>query len=128
MNLLSIKKKNKMIFVGILSFIVLLVFVYFITFIYGSYIIVENYSVREIIVQDNSLHFKGTTISSAQAFSGYKYKFKNGDVYIKIRYSLASRFNKSGDCEINIVENFANINNVYLQGMKKDDIRLIWSR
>ncbi|KAB3530909.1 hypothetical protein F8154_13390 [Alkaliphilus pronyensis] len=121
--------KRKMIFLAvILSIVVLLGMAYFITFVYGAYINVENYGVREVLVDESSLNFKGYTISSAQAFSGYQYKIKGEDVYIKIRYSMVSRFNRSGNADINIEGNFENVKNVYLQGRKKDDVRLIWSK
>ncbi len=124
----GVKIKNKIISVVGWSILILLSLTYFVAFVYGAYIHVENYPVREITVEDNQLRFRGTTGSSAQAFSGYRYQIKGEEVYIKIRYSIAGRFNKDGDSEISIEDNFENIQRIYLQGQKKDDIRLIWSK
>lgn len=122
------KRKWKIITTFVIISAILLSALYFLGFVYGSYIEVENYSVREITVQDNILHLTGTTNSSGQAYSGYSYEMKDGNVYIKIRYSLVSRFNQSGEANIVIEDDFENVENVYLQGSKKDDTRLIWSR
>ena len=112
----------------ILGIFILLGLAYFIIFIYGSYIHVESYGVKEINVQNDNLHFKGYTMSSALTFSGYKYKIKNENVYIRLRYSLPSIFNRDGMSDISIKNNFEGVKNVYLQGREKNDIRLIWSR
>jgi len=124
----GVKIKNKIISVVAWSIFGLLGLTYFVVFVYGSYIHVKNYPVREITVEDNQLNFRGTTGSSAQAFSGYRYQIKGEEVYIKIRYSIAGIFNRDGDSEISIEDNFVNVQRVYLQGRKKDDIRLIWSK
>lgn len=124
----GVKIKNKIISVVGWSILALLGLTYFVVFVYGSYIHVANYPVREITVEANQLNFRGTTASSAQAFSGYRYQIKGNEVYIKIRYSIAGRFNRYGDSQISIEDNFENVQRVYLQGRKKGDIRLIWSK
>ncbi|MCD8501388.1 MAG: hypothetical protein LRY71_06460 [Bacillaceae bacterium] len=128
MKLSYLNKKSKIMIAMVIAILLLLSTFYFVGFVYGSYIGVENYSVREITVQDNILHLTGTTNSSGQAYSGYSYKVKDENVYIKIRYSLVSTFNQSGEANIVIEDNFKDVENVYLQGSKRDDNRLIWSR
>ena len=68
----SVKKKIKIISIAAWSILGLLALTYFVVSVYGAYINVENYSVREITVEDNQLNFRGTTISSAQAFRDRK--------------------------------------------------------
>lgn len=126
--LLQLIMNNKKIVCGLSLAIMIPVVFYYNVFMHGSYINVEHYDVREVLLEDDSLSFKGYIYSSADAFSGYKYEVIDENVYLSLRYSMVSRFNRSASSKILINDDFSSVKNVYLLGRGNDDVRLILSR
>ncbi len=119
---------NKKLVLALSLIILMPIACYYVVFVHGSYINVEHYGVREVLLEDDSLSFKGYTAGSGDAFSGYKYEIIDENVYLRLRYSIVSRFNRSGSSNILIHDDFSGVKNVYLQGRDKDSLRLIYSK
>lgn len=129
----SQKKLNSI--AGMTAFIIGMVFVFIFGNMYLTYGKIEStepirIAEQGIIVKaDNSgVEIKGTTVSSAKAFVKHKYKIKDDVLYLKLRYALATKKNRSGDFNITITDDLSNVNKIYLQGKSKDDLKLLWER
>jgi hypothetical protein len=113
----------------------LFVIAIFITVIFGSIIIylvfgvyVDTYgtSAEIISVSDKDMKISGGTASSGQAFAGYNYTIKDDNLYLKLRYCIVNPIHRYGDFNITIKGNMKNIKNVYLQGIKSEDKKVVY--
>lgn len=89
----------------------------------ASEIVISN-----IEVNDSNITIDGGTGSSGIAYVSYNYSVTDNNVYIRIKYALVTERNRIGKFEITLLDDFHNINNVYIQGKNKDDLKLIWSK
>ncbi|MFL0248771.1 hypothetical protein [Candidatus Clostridium stratigraminis] len=117
---------------SIITFVVILVItiglIYSHFFIFGSYADIESIIVQEVNVDDYFISVIGTTTKSAEGFSGYNYWIENKNLYIRLRYSLVSKFNPTGDFKIEQGGAFEGIQKVYLRGSKEGNLKLLWSK
>ena len=103
-----------------------LIYSYF--FIYGSYTDTQSIIVQDVNVDDYLISIRGTTTNSATGFSGYNYSIENKNLYIKLRYSMVSKTNPTGDFKIEQGGASEGIQKVYLRGNQEENIKLLWSK
>lgn len=76
-------------------------------------------------VTPKKIDFRVTSLSSANAVTGYDYRIVNETVYISIKeVYLVSKLNESGGMGARIIDDFEGVNRVYFEG--KDDIQEVW--
>lgn len=119
-------KLSKLI-LGIAITLVVSVFGY-LYFIEGTYAETITIGVQEIEVFEESVMLKGGTSNSATGFSKYTYYIEDENLYIKLKYSVVSKVNPTGNYKITIYEPTNDIYKIYMQGRDKNDNRLIWEK
>lgn len=124
----SMGKKSKMITCLICIVVIAVALIYSNICIFGSYVITDSIIVQETRIDDYSIRLKGTTASSATGFSGHKLIYNDKILYVKLKYSLVSQFNPSGDFLIEEGGYYEGVKKVYLQGPQENDLKLIWSK
>ena len=122
----TMKRKVILCITAVVAIAMLYTYVY--CFIIGSFASTESIYIRQAKIDDYSIAIKGGTSSSAPCFSGYKLIYKDKVLYIKLKYSLPSPFNKSGDFFIKDSGYFEGVQKAYLQGFQENDRKLIWSK
>ena len=108
--------------------IAILIFLGYMFFVEGQYVSTETIGVQEIEVAEEEIHLKGLSKNSGNVFSKHTYFMEDGSLYIKLKYSIVSKFNPVGDFKITITEPTNEIKKIYIQGNKKDDTRLVWEK
>lgn len=83
--------------------------------------------IKNVSVNNETLQISGTTNSSGEAFAGYDYTIRNNNLYLIIRYSLVNPIHHTGDFNILIKYKSDKIKNIYLEGKKTSDEKLVWS-
>ncbi len=96
---------------------------------YGKVAAPQSIIVKEIKVEDNRLEMKGNTISRALGFVSHKYKIKDGDLFLKLRFAFGAKKQRQGTFQVIFEEkDLREVKKAYLQGKQKDDLKLIWER
>jgi hypothetical protein len=96
---------------------------------YGRVVDTQSIIVKEIKVEDNRLELKGNTTKRTLSLVSHKYKIKEGDLFLKLRFALGAKKQRGSNFEAAFEENdLREIEKVYLQGKQKDDLKLIWER
>ncbi len=112
----------------LVGFGVLLCVCLFISYIYTEFIanntFTSSIAILRINVSDSVLEIEGDSLTSADGFKGYTYKISENNLYVKPRYFIGglSKFT------IEIKGDIYKIDNVYIQGKEKNDIKQIWKR
>ena len=88
----------------------------------------KNIVVTEINILDRSINLKGTFVDSAYLFNGYKTRYKDRILYIKIKGSLFSFTKSSSDFNININNSFGDLEKIYLEDSDQSKNILLWSK
>ena len=96
-------------------------------FIIGSYVKPQSVYIKLVDIDDSSIKMNGSIVNGFEGFSGYKLIYKNKILYVKLRYSLVSIFNPSGNFEIRESRDFEGILKAYLLGAN-GETKLIWSK
>ncbi|RSK27616.1 hypothetical protein EJF36_12425 [Bacillus sp. HMF5848] len=110
------------------TIIVIFIFLGYLFFVEGNYVPTNTIGVQEIEVSEDQIFMKGYTSGSGNGFSKHTHFFEDGNLYIKLKYSIVSKFNPVGDFNIIITEPTNEVKNIYIQGNKKDDNRLVWEK
>ncbi|WP_078553827.1 hypothetical protein [Bacillus alkalicellulosilyticus] len=97
-------------------------------FVEGHYVPADTLFVNEVTVSDENILIDGATISSGNGFSKHSYFIEDGNLYVKLKYSIVSRFNPGGDFKVFISESTEDIAKIYIQGLEKDDNELVWEK
>ena len=108
--------------------IAILIFLGYMFFVEGQYVSTDTIVVQEIEVAEEEIHLKGLSKNSGNGFSKHAYVMEDGSLYIKLKYSIVSKFNPVGDFKITITEPTNEIKKIYIQGNKKDDTKLVWEK
>lgn len=88
-----------------------------------------NVAIRSIDVSDHELNVVGSSVNSANGYSGYDYEIEGDTLYLQLNYTtLVSSKTPSGDFDITINDNFTNIKRVYIEGEKQGYLLLVWER
>lgn len=83
--------------------------------------------IRNIAVSNKTIQILGTTASSGEAYAGYSYIIRNNNLYLELRYCIVNPIHHTGDFNILIEDNAIKIKNIYLQGGKTGDKKLVWT-
>lgn len=116
---------------NVYSLIIILLMIIFFTVTYlkdGTVVDTGSLFVTRTEIIGDKLFIYGSTANSGQAFAAYSYITKDNNIYVKLKYSIVNPFNKYGDFIIVINEHLTSINNVYLQGNRADDLKLVWTK
>lgn len=112
------------------GFAILLLYLYIYMFIFGSTIVSpSSVSIQNIKVSDNIVTIEGNDVrDSALAYARYSAKVDGEKLYIKLRYSLVSKFNKSS--EFKLIYDYKNksIKQIFIIGDNYNDEKLVWSK
>lgn len=106
--------------------ITILIFLGYMFFVEGQYVSTDTIGVQEIEVAEEEIYLKGLSKNSGNGFSKHTYLMEDGSLFIKLKYSIVSKFNPVGDFKITITEPTNEIKKIYIQGNKKDDTKLVW--
>lgn len=117
-------KKNLLVILSI-AIIIISIISYF---AFGTVVNTGEIATKNISVNNGTIQIAGTTINSSKSFAGYNYMIKNDTLYLKLRYSIVNPIHQSGDFNISFNCNDINIKNMYLQGNRTEDIKLVWTK
>ena len=121
-----ISRKNKIVICASIV-LVLIISGYSSCFIMGSYVNPQSVYITHVGIDESSIKLNGTIVNGFAGYSGYKLIYQNKILYLKLRYSLVSIFNPSGDFEIRESRDFKGISKAYLLGVN-GETKLIWSK
>lgn len=86
----------------------------------------------ELNVTKENINIKGSIGESAKAYRGYDVNYKNENLYIKIRSSIALELppllHRSGEFIISIPNKYGKINEIYFEGRDPSDNTRIWPK
>ena len=121
-------KKHKKILLVIIIPITIIIISSIFYFAFGAVINTWEVATTNITVNDETIKISGTTLNSSKSFACYNYIIKNNTLYLKLRYSIINPIHHSGDFNITLNYNSENIKDIYFQGNKTEDKKLVWSK
>lgn len=118
-------RKTKTIVSLLLLFVLILSIGVGIYLYWGVGVNTSSINVKAVKSNSSGLIVTGSIYDSNMAFSGFSYKIKDNSIYIKPRQTISSPFRKTNQLTININNNLRNVRYIYLQGAKKNDVKLL---
>ena len=89
-------------------------------FLSGSVMPAERILITEVSVNESSVYIQGDFVhDSALAYKGFKYRVDGQKLFIKVYSVVVSPFHKYGRVDISIIDDFSNIQEVYLEDNSK---------
>ncbi len=124
-------KRKRIIVLSVIGFLLLAVIatgiILWFYLSYGQPISTDSIFVEKTYYEVGKVDITGTTINSSMAFSGFDYDYIENRAYIMLRYVPVNGKFTSGDFNVT-TNNLNGIDEVYIQGPTKDDLKLVWSR
>ncbi|MEL7656549.1 MAG: hypothetical protein AAGU75_11650 [Bacillota bacterium] len=119
-------KKTKIIAL-ICSVILVLIFIlYYYFFVYGFNVSTSMFLDSNVKIKDNIVSITAETASSGYSFAGYDTVWIVDELQIKPRYSISSKYNRSGKLEIIYDTKDRPLHKIILVGITEDDKKEIW--
>ncbi|MGI6607058.1 MAG: hypothetical protein ACOX2X_08460 [Peptococcia bacterium] len=81
----------------------------------------------EVKITDNMLEVKGACTKTVLVYKSHRYEIEGNALYLEIRFSKAEELDIDNHFEIVIEdEALARVSEVFLQGKKEEDQKMIW--
>lgn len=79
-------------------------------------------------VIEQNISIAGGFVSSADQYRGYSVDYHDEALYIKVKGHLIGFYGSSGAFNINIENQYGDVNKIYIQGAELADHKLIWEK